>query len=119
MAEHPRDSAGRYLYRTISKNDPHYSQFSKLGDTGYIKPRGGHNDLTRHVQLGETDSIFTSWSKSKNANWQQWGGKDYIQLRVNSWKMKNDALDVSEWSNFPWEQEVSIIDIVNNVERIR
>jgi len=114
------DDAGRYLYRTISPSDPHFSQFQSIGDHGMIRPRGGHNDLTRHVQLNETDSIFTSWSKNQGANWDQWGGDAHIQLRLDTQSINNPALDVSRWSNYPWEQEVSVIgDILNGIERIK
>jgi hypothetical protein len=75
--------------------------------------------LTKHVQQNETDSIFTSWSKSKENNWSQWGGDDYIQLKVNPDKIENAALDVSKWSNFPNEEEVSIIGRITDAERIR
>lgn len=111
-----------YLYRTINKiDDPHANQFLKIGDEGFINPRGGHNDLTRHVQFDDTKSIFTSWSKNMDANWQQWsGGSDnYIQLRVKINTMPNDALDVSGWSHYPWEEEVSVIGQVKNVQRVR
>jgi len=110
---------GRYLYRTMHKNDPNAKHFLDIGDIGSIKPKGGHNDLHRHVNLHETDSIFTSWSTDKDVNWGQWGGDDYIQVRVDTWNMDNYALDVHEWSNFPDQLEVSIIGKVLDAERIR
>jgi len=59
------------------------------GTIGSFSPRGGHKNLTRHVQLNETDSIFKSWAKGKNENWESWGSNDYIQLRVDTTKMDN------------------------------
>ncbi len=113
------DDVGRYVYRTISRRDPHYSQFSKVGERGFIRPRGGHNDLTRHVQFNETDSIFTSWSKDQDANWSQWARPGSIQLRLDTRSLENDALDVSRWSRFPVEKEVSVIGEIVGPERIR
>ncbi len=113
------DDAGRYIYRTISPDDPHFGQFGKVGDSGVIQPRGGHNDLTRHVQMNETDSIFTSWSKNGPANWDQWGTPGHIQLRIDTHTLQNPALDVSRWSNFPWEEEISVIGGVGGTVRVR
>jgi RHS repeat-associated protein len=114
------DDSSNYLYRTISTADPHYAQFADVGEMGSIFPRGGHNDLTRHVQFNETDSVFTSWSRNQSANWTQWADEGSIQLRMNARTLDNPALDVSRWSNYPWEEEVSVIgDIINTVERVR
>jgi RHS repeat-associated protein len=107
------------LYRTISPRDPHYKQFKKIGDVGYIKPRGGHNDLDLHVQHDNTKSIFTSWSKDQKTNWEQWAEDGYIQLRVDTKTLDNHAIDVSKWSYFPEEKEVSVIGKVKNVVRVK
>ena len=113
------EDGGNFIYRTISKSDPHYSQFENIGDSGFINPRGGHNDLTLHVQEGQTNSIFTSWSRSQGANWAQWGEPGSIQLRLDTVTMQNHALDVSRWSNFPWEREVTVIGPVKGAVRVR
>jgi hypothetical protein len=47
-------------------------------------------------------------------------GDAHIQLRLDTQSIDNPALDVSRWSNYPWEQEVSVIgDILNGIERIK
>ncbi len=115
----PSGELGQYIYRTISPHDPHYQQFKNIGDKGSIAPRGGHNDLTRHVQDGDTQSIFVSWSKDQDANWNRWNGAGSIQLRIKVSELENPALDVSQWSRFPTEEEVTVIGTISNAERVR
>jgi hypothetical protein len=42
-----------------------------------------------------------------------------IQLRVDVTKINNPAIDVSQWSHFPMEEEVTIVGAVGGAERIR
>jgi RHS repeat-associated protein len=116
----PSGGLGQYIYRTITPGDPHYQQFKNVGDTGSIAPRGGHNDLTLHVQENQTDSIFTSWSKNQDANFKDWGDvPGSVQLRINVSELENPAIDLSQWSHFPQEEEVTVIGTILKVERVR
>ncbi len=115
----PSGELGQYIYRTIGPDDSNYQQFKNIGDRGAIAPRGGHNDLTKHVQDGNTHSIFVSWSKNQDANWNTWNGAGSIQLRIKVSELENPALDVSQWSRFPTEEEVTVIGTILNAERVR
>ena len=75
--------------------------------------------MTKHVQQNNTQSIFVSWSKDKETNWDLFSKPGSIQLRVDATKISNYAIDVSQWSHFPEEAEVTIIGAVPGVERIR
>ena len=109
----------RYIYRTISPDDPHFPHFNNIGDSGIIRPRGGHNDLTLHVQFNDTDSIFTSWSKNATENWKQWGYPGHIQLMVDTNTLNNPALEVFRWSKYPWEEEITVIGEINKAVRVK
>ena len=113
-------SKNRYIYRTISPADPNAANFPTIGSKGNVAPKGGHHDINKHIMgnRGGTDSIFTSWSKDKDYNWTTWssGIPGAIQLRIDTQKMKNVGLDVSEIGDFG---EVLLIELVEAVERIR
>lgn len=50
-----------YLYRGVSEESPAYENAKQ----GIAEPRGGHSDMQRHHD-GDTRSIFTSWTTSRN-----------------------------------------------------
>jgi hypothetical protein len=47
------------LWRGICSGHPNY----EIAKQGKAKPRGGHNDPKKH-NLGDTQSIFTSWTRN-------------------------------------------------------
>ncbi|WP_377479990.1 MAG: polymorphic toxin-type HINT domain-containing protein [Microcoleus anatoxicus] len=50
------------LWRGVDKDSPAYPNAEK----GIARPRGGHSDPEMH-NIGDTDSVFTSWTRDK---WQ-------------------------------------------------
>jgi hypothetical protein len=60
-ASDPVPPETRTLWRGVKRTSPAYDQATK----GVAKPRGGHSDPYEHNAIGDTESIFTSWTTQK------------------------------------------------------
>jgi len=111
----PEDYAGyrfnprnRQLYRGFNPDNPvHAQQLDTYYKTGAVQPRGGEASLTQHVNAGRTQSPFTSWTLDPAEAWR-WAGPRGTVLTVNEAEITNLTFDSYLWSDFPWEQEVTI-----------
>jgi hypothetical protein len=56
----PEEPGFNYLYRGVSTASPAYDDAVQ----GIVKPRGGSASMEAHHE-GNTDSIYTSWTTSK------------------------------------------------------
>jgi RHS repeat-associated protein len=104
-------STGTQLYRVIKKIDPQYKKFL---ETGKLEPRGGTSTLLQHVNDNMTDSIYTSWTKSRN-----YANRIYDETKVILTVNTNDLKNVMHnsyktISDFPIEFEITIEGVIES-----
>ena len=98
------------LWRGVSKDHPSFQE----AEQGIAKPRGGHDDPITH-NLGNTQSIFTSWTREKEIA-ERRAKKEGIILEKD---FPTDENSLETTPDIYCEEEVLVRGIVTNAKVIR
>jgi RHS repeat-associated protein len=99
------------VYRGLNPDNPNQlHQLEEFAESGVIRPNGGDATLDAHW-LGDTDSNFTSWSRSESIASRFAGDHGTIvALDLNS--LSNNHWARGEYDHFDFELEVTIEGLI-------